>query len=84
MKTLLFTLAASTLLAAQPALAQGTATSGKTEASVTTQLPRTTRPNRYDITITPDAAKLAFTGRVRTGFSVLSSWAAGTTTDAHP
>ncbi len=43
-----------------------------TQASVTTQLPRTVRPTRYDVTITPDAGRLAFTGDVRIAIEVLA------------
>ncbi|MEE4451204.1 M1 family metallopeptidase [Novosphingobium resinovorum] len=37
-------------------------TEGATAATVTTQLPRGVRPSHYDVTVTPDAAAMTFTG----------------------
>lgn len=37
---------------------------GATAETVTTQLPRSVRPSHYDVTITPDAKALTFTGKV--------------------
>jgi aminopeptidase N len=38
-------------------------TKGATAETVTTQLPRSVRPNHYDITVTPDAKAMTFAGK---------------------
>ena len=48
-------------------------TSGKTLTAVTTQLPQTVRPVRYDVTITPDPGNLAFSGRETVRIEILST-----------
>jgi len=64
---LLNTVAAVALLAglsvSAPALADPSTTKGATPSTVTTQLPRTVVPSHYDLTITPDAAAMTFTGK---------------------
>jgi aminopeptidase N len=60
-------LAASTVAASSVAIAQ---TGDGPAAGVTTQLPRVARPTHYAITVTPDAAKLSFTGKVAISVTV--------------
>ena len=61
-------LAVGALAVSPAAAAPGASTSA---APVTTQLPRTVRPTHYDITVTPDAGALAFTGKVVISVEVL-------------
>ena len=69
MKGLLKVLSVGVAMASAPTHTQ-TTTSGKTAATVTTQLPRSARPISYDITVTPDAAKLSFAGKVRIAIEI--------------
>lgn len=58
-----------------PAAAQSTNAStskGATAETVTTQLPRTVRPSHYDVTVTPDAKALTFTGKAAITVDVLA------------
>ncbi len=55
-------------LSAQPLLA---APSAAASALATTQLPRSARPLHYDVSITPDAARSAFAGKVTITLDVL-------------
>ena len=48
-----------------------TASSVRAEELTPTQLPRNVRPAHYDVSIVPDAANLAFTGRVEITIDVL-------------
>ncbi|MET0272701.1 MAG: M1 family metallopeptidase [Phenylobacterium sp.] len=59
---LLIALAAAVLAASTPAFAQAPAAPTAQERVV---LPKTVTPIRYDIRISPDAAKLSFTGQAR-------------------
>lgn len=68
--TLLRTLLASALLCAGQAMAAA--------PLVTTQLPRTVRPEHYQVSITPDAAKARFSARVAISITVLQSTASMT------
>lgn len=61
--TLLRTLLASAVLCASQAMAAA--------PLVTTQLPRTVRPEHYQVSITPDAAKARFSARVAISITVL-------------
>ncbi|PEQ13208.1 aminopeptidase [Novosphingobium sp. PC22D] len=75
MKKHLATVAAAALAAslAQPALAAPSTTPGATAETVTTQLPRAVRPTHYDVTITPDAEALTFTGEVAIDVDVVET-----------
>ncbi len=74
MRRLLSTAAAVALLfASEAALAATTGaqgTKGATPATVTTQLPRNAHPIHYDLSFTPDAAKMSFTASVRIAVEV--------------
>lgn len=66
MKHYLASVAAAALLAGMStsALAAPSTSIGATADTVTTQLPRDVRPVHYDVTVTPDAAALTFTGQL--------------------
>ena len=64
-------IAAAPVALAAPALAQ-TAPAGPA-AGVTTQLPRGAAPSHYAIEVTPDAAKLTFTGKVAIDVNVATT-----------
>ncbi|MEJ7925391.1 M1 family metallopeptidase [Sphingobium sp. AN641] len=66
-------LAAAPLAITMPALAQAPATPAGPAATTTTQLPRGAAPTHYAISVTPDVAKLAFTGKVVIDVSVTQS-----------
>lgn len=53
------------------ALSLGRLGAGLAAESATTQLPRTVRPNHYDISITPDATDLSFAGTVGIDIAVV-------------
>ena len=55
------------------ALANSTTTANSPFTKTTTQLPRTVRPSHYAVSITPDAAKATFTGRVVITLDVLTA-----------
>lgn len=48
-------------------------TRGATAATVTTQLPRSVRPSHYDITVTPDARAMTFTGKAAITIDVVEA-----------
>ncbi|WP_419815745.1 M1 family metallopeptidase [Glacieibacterium sp.] len=62
---------ALSVLAAAPTLAALATRPAAARAEVTTQLPRTVSPSHYDISITPDAANLRFTGKVAITIEIL-------------
>ena len=53
------------------ALINTVAASPVSAAETTTQLPRTVRPNHYDVRITPDAKAMNFTAQVKIAIDVL-------------
>ncbi|MBI1683388.1 M1 family metallopeptidase [Caulobacter hibisci] len=57
--------ASGTVLAAGTPAGTPAGTKGATFASVTTQLPRSAYPTHYDLSFTPDAAKMSFTASVK-------------------
>jgi len=71
MQLLLPCIAALAFLSVNAPSAQAADTSGKTQETVTTQLPRNVRPTRYELTLTPDAGKLVFTGHETISIEVL-------------
>ena len=77
MNRLAIALLSSVAALAQPAFAQpvaaSSATSGETQATVTTQLPRTVSPSHYDVTVTPDAKALTFAGKEVIDINVLAA-----------
>lgn len=75
MTNLMNSVAAAALLfglSSTPALAQASTSKGATAETVTTQLPRTVVPSHYDVTVTPDAQALTFTGKVAISVQVLA------------
>lgn len=68
---LLFTAAAIVAVFAWPVLPLQAASTAPTAVAVTTQLPRTVRPDHYDLSITPDAAGARFTAQVGIDIDVL-------------
>ncbi|MDO7834523.1 M1 family metallopeptidase [Sphingobium sp. HBC34] len=70
-KVLPLLIAAAPLALLSPALAQ-TAPAGPA-AGITTQLPRGAAPSHYAIEVTPDAAKLTFTGKATIDVSVATT-----------
>ena len=52
-------------------LSVASAVTAAPDTRTTTQLPRNVRPSHYDVTITPDAPALTFTGRVDIAIEVL-------------
>ena len=75
MRRLLAVAIVSALAGATPCLALPAASTATIAAAdaVTSQLPRTVRPNHYDIAIVPDAANLRFTGRAQIDIEVLQA-----------
>jgi len=60
-------------LAPLPAMAQASTSNGATAETVTTQLPRSVRPSHYDVTVTPDAKALTFTGKAAITIDVVEA-----------
>ncbi|MFC0203925.1 M1 family metallopeptidase [Novosphingobium soli] len=56
-----------------PAFAQTSTSPGATAETVTTQLPRSVRPSHYDVTVTPDAKALTFTGNAAITIEVVEA-----------
>jgi aminopeptidase N len=71
-KILPLLIAAAPVALATPALAQSAAPPGPA-AGITTQLPRGAAPSHYAIEVTPDAAKLTFTGKVSIDVTVATA-----------